>query len=642
MADPRTRIAALLLAAVSALLIWWGWKQGAYFGGVFYPGATLAFLLLAMVLVLAPFEGRIRGPALVALAALAGLSALMLLSALWSPVPATAVQYAWHGFLYVAVFALGLWATHLLRARMVAALAPVAIAVAVLGVATVVVLASGSDVTWYLHGDATLRFPIGYRNANAAFWMVGLWALLPLVNESGWRWELRALLAGAGTVLVELTLLSQSRASIPAIALAGLVFLVLSRNRLRATVALALVALPALPAVPTLLDVYRFGEDGPGAIPLLRDAAEAIAATTALSVAIAALALGWAAPRVRLDRRTASAIGRGLAVAATLAVLAAGSVFLARHGGPVGFVDQRIAEFEQIGYPDLRGQGVRYGVNVGSNRGDFWRVAAREGLDRPVLGGGAGSFEVAYLEHRRSGEAPEDPHSVEALMLSELGVPGLLLLAVFLVAAALAGLRSRRLGPGAAALVAGSLAAAVQWLVQASVDWIWNYPGVTAPAVFLLGAAAAPALLSPGAGRARRARALGAAVLVALALLAVPLYLSGRYAQRASDEAGDEPRAAIADYGRAADLDPLSAEPLLAEAAIRSRLGERGAALASLREAVDREPRNYAARLLIAAELAGSDPAAARDAIRRARELNPRDRTVRALSRRLAGGSAGR
>jgi O-antigen ligase len=642
MSDPRTRIAALLLAAVSGLLIWWGWKQGAYFGGVFYPGALLAFLLLAMVLVLVPFDGRIRGPALVALAALTALAAWMLLSAVWSPRPAAAVADAWHGFLYAALFALGLWVVNLLRARMALALTPVAIAVAVLGVATAVVLATGADVTWYLHEDATLRFPIGYRNANAAFWMIGLWALLPLITESGWRWELRALLAGAGTLLVELTVLSQSRASIPAIALAGLVFLALSRNRLRATVALVLVFLPALPALPTLLDVYHYGNAAPGVVPLLRDAARAIAATAALSVVVGALALGWVGPRLRLGPRTASRIGRVLAIAAALTVVAVGSVFVARHGGPVGFVDQRIEEFGRIGYPDLRGQGIRYGVNVGSNRGDFWRVAAREGLDRPLLGGGAGSFEVAYLERRRSDNAPEDPHSVEALMLSELGFPGLLLLATFLVGAVLAGLRSRRLGPGAAALVAGSLAVAAQWLVQTSVDWIWNYPGVTAPAIFLLGAAAAPALLDPGAARARRIRALGAAALAALALLAVPLYLSGRYVQRARGEEGSEPRTAIADFGRAADLDPLAAEPLLAKAAIQSRLGERGPALATLREAADREPRNYAVQLLVAAELRGSDPAAAREAIRRARQLNPDDPTVKAVWRRLAAGSTGR
>jgi hypothetical protein len=640
MSDPRTRTAALLGAAVSALFVWWGWKQGAYFGSVFYPGALLVFALLAMITVMAPFEGRLRGPARVAFLSLLGLAAWTLLSALWSPRPAAAVAYAWHGFLYAALFALGLWATSLMRGRLSFVLAPVAVAGAVVGVATTVVLATGTDVTWYLHDDATLRFPIGYRNATAAFWMICLWSLLPLLLEHGLRWQLRALLAGAGTVLVELTVLSQSRGSLAGIVLAGIVFLTISRERLRATAMLALVALPALPAMPVLLDVYQHGRYDLSVIPLLRDSARAIAATGALSLLLAALALGAAEPRLMGSRRSYAWIGRALALGAALAVVAGGSLFVARHGGgPVGFVDQRIEEFDRVGSPNLHGQGVRYGANVGSNRHDFWRVAGHEGLDHPLLGGGAGSFQVAYLEHRRSDEAPEDPHSVEALIFSELGFPGLILFAVFLVAAALAGLRSRRRGTAAALLAAGALAAAAQWLVQTSIDWIWNYPGVSAPAIFLLGAAALP-LHNAGAGRVR-IRMLGVAALVALALLAVPLYLSGRYEQRARQEAAADPWAAAADFGRAADLNPLAAQPLLAKAAIQSRLGEPGASLATLRGAVRREPRNYATRLLIARQLAKSDPAAARRAIRRARALNPKDPEMEALWGRLTRGAGG-
>jgi len=53
--------------------------------------------------------------------------------------------------------------------------------------------------------------------------------------------------------------LCQSRGSIPAIAVAALVYLALSRNRLRAAIGIGLVALPAIPALPTLLDVYQHG-----------------------------------------------------------------------------------------------------------------------------------------------------------------------------------------------------------------------------------------------------------------------------------------------------------------------------------------------------------------------------------------------
>lgn len=640
MSDPRTRIAALLLAAVSALFIWWGWKQGAYFGSVFYPGAVLIFSLLALMLVFVAFSGRISGPAKIALVALFGLAVWTLLSVLWSPTPAAALKDAGNVFLYAALFVLGIWATNLLGRRMLFAMAPVAIAGTVVGVATIFVLATGTDVAWYLHDDATLRFPIGYRNANAAFFLICLWPLLAMVTFRAWPWELRALLIPAGTVLVELSFLAQSRGSVPAVVFAVLVYLALSRDRLRATALIALVLLPALPALPTLLDVYGHGQADPAVVPLLRDAAKAIVVTTVFSFVVAVLALGVVAPRLRLSKRSTSLIGRTLATTAVLTIAVGGTLFIARHGGPIGFADQRVKEFTRVGYPDLRGQGIRYGFNVGSHRHDFWRVGIDEGLDRPLLGGGAGSFEVAYLQERRADATPEDPHNVEVLMFSELGLPGLLLFAAFIVAVVGGAMRSRRLGPAAAALVAGSLAAATQWLIQASFDWLWNYPGITAPAIYLLGVAVAPTLFDLSAGRGRRVRGVATAGLLALALMTIPLYLSSRYVQRANEVAQVDPHAAIADLDRASDLDPLKAEPLLLKGTIESRLGEPELALAAFHQALDREPRNYTAYYLIARELVYSNPQAARRALLRARELNPSDPGVAALERLLEDDSS--
>jgi len=637
MSDPRTRTAALVLALVAALFTWWGWKQGAYFGSIFYPGALAVFLLLALLLAMAPFGVRFTGPARVALVALVALSVWALLSAFWSPIPASAVEYAWHGFLYLAVFLLGTWTTYLLRGRMAAALLPLAFAGAAIGVGATAVLANGTDITWYLHSDATLRFPIGYRNADAAFFMICLWPLLALV-ASDWDWRLRALLVPAGTILVELTFLSQSRGSLPAVVLAGLVFLFASRDRLRATAAVALVLVPALPALPTLLEVYRHGAADEAALSLLSDSAGVIAVTAMLSLLAAIVAFGAAEPRIRLAATTRASLSRGLALTALLATLVGGFFFVSRHGGPVGFVDQRVDEFTSVGYPDLSGQGIRYGANVGSNRHDFWRVAIDQGAEQPLFGGGGGSFQLAYLEHRRSDETPEDPHSLEALMFSELGLPGLALLIVFVVGVTLAALRARRLGPAAAVLVAGALAAATQWLAQSSYDWLWNYPGVTAPAFFLLGAAIAPGLLDPGARHAGRLRVGAALALVAVALLGAPLYLSSRYVERGYDEIRRDPAVAIADFESAANLNPLDAEPLLYKGTVEARLGETEAALASLGEALDREPDAFLPHYLIARLLQESDPAAAEAELRRAEELNPRDKAVAALRRELVGG----
>src|SRR3954454_16680122 len=125
MADPRQRIASLGLGVAFAIFVWWGWKQGAYFGTVFYPGAIVLFAILGLLLVLAPLRLRPSGPALIANSCLSALAVLSFASTLWSPTEAAAVRYGWHGALYVTVFLLGIWATNLLGPRMLWALYPV-------------------------------------------------------------------------------------------------------------------------------------------------------------------------------------------------------------------------------------------------------------------------------------------------------------------------------------------------------------------------------------------------------------------------------------------------------------------------------------------------------------------------------------
>ena len=445
MADPRQRIASLVLGVAFAIFIWWGWKQGAYFGTVFYPGAIVLFAMLGLLLVLAPLRLRPSGPALVAICCLSALAVVILVSALWSPTQAAAVRYGWHGAVYVTVFLLGIWATNLLGPRMRGALYPVGLGVGVVAVATTLTISFGTDFSWYLHDDATLRFPIEYRNANAAFFLIGLWPLLTIASGPA-RWQLRAPLIAVGTMIVGLVFLSQSRGSLPAAALAGIVYMAASRDRLKATAILALVVVPFLPFLPTLLDVYQHGHANPSVVPLLHDAGRDLILSALLSLLVAAVALGGFAPRIRLDPITERRAFAILASVTVAAVLVGGIAFVSSHGGPVGFVDQRVKEFRRVGYPDLRNQGIRYGANVGSNRHDFWRVSVDEGISHPILGRGAGSFDVAYKEHRKSEEAPEDPHSAEALMFGELGFPGVLLLLGFGVASIMAAVRTRRLG----------------------------------------------------------------------------------------------------------------------------------------------------------------------------------------------------
>src|ERR671935_1169773 len=66
-------MALALVGVVGAIFVWWGWKEGAYFGTVFFPGAIILYAVVALLLLAAPFNGRLGGPPRLALAAILAL-----------------------------------------------------------------------------------------------------------------------------------------------------------------------------------------------------------------------------------------------------------------------------------------------------------------------------------------------------------------------------------------------------------------------------------------------------------------------------------------------------------------------------------------------------------------------------------------
>ncbi len=630
-------IAAIVLALLLALFGWWGWRDGAFFGAVFFPGAIGLFAILAVLLVGAPLRVLPRGPALVAIVALAGLAAWMALSLLWTSGADNAPLWIVHAIFYVALFGVGYWVAGLLGDQRRFALLPVALAAAGIGVAATIVLASGTDLPNYFHEDATMRLPIGYRNADAAFFLIAVWPLLALAAEGLREVCARALAVGAATMLLELAVLCQSRGSIPATGFALLVFLAASRRRVRAAVFVALAVLPMLPALPALLAIYQHGKLDPALIGLMRNAAEAIALTSVASFFLAAFWTALVEPRLRIGEGTARRGSQALGILAAAVVVVAAAVFFAQRGGPVHFVDQRLNQFEQNTSADLEGQGARFGVNVESHRSDFWRVAWHQGLDRPLLGGGVGSFEFAYLKNRHSYETPKDPHNVEMLMFGELGVPGILLWVCFVLAAFTAAiLARRRLGQAQAALAAGALGGAGYWVFHCSYDWLWNYPAVTAPAIFLLGAAAVAGPWRDDVAGSLRGRLPLFALAVLAAIVAVPLFLSDRYLERGLSEFPSDAPGALVDLNHAAALDPFAVEPLIYRGVDAAEAGASKIALESFRRAERRQPENFAPHYYLAALSVESRPRYAAAELARARQLNPGDPQVRKLSRELA------
>ena len=386
-------------------------------------------------------------------------------------------------------------------------------------------------------------------------------------------------------MLAALIVLTQSRGSLVAAIAGAVAAIVLTPERGRLLAALGAVAAVTAAGLPVLARVYVTGPDG-RAGPLVA-AAVAIAAAAALL-----LAAGIAS--ARLDARFREGAGRrpGRRWIVLGVVVALGAALWGAS------LDTRLSE------------------GAGTGRYDFWQVSAEQLLEHPLQGAGAGNFAHDYARERDGREQPLYPHSVIWGTLGQTGLVGAVLLSGFFVAGFGSGFRG---GEAQRAIAAAALAGAAAWLAQASIDWLWELPAVTAPAIAMLGVAAA-------LGRDRTASVRVPAVW-GVALAAVVAVAAASYALPALAARDVELAVRDGDAGRldsARRLNPLSETPDLVAGVLALRAGDPGAARAAFARAVEREPGDwYAQTQLALAELAGGRRAVAIERLRLAARLNP-------------------
>ena len=284
--------------------------------------------------------------------------------------------------------------------------------------------------------------------------------------------------------------------------------------------------------------------------------------------------------------------------------------------------------------------------DVGSARYDFWRVSLDAFSAHPIGGLGQDNFADYYVRHRRSYEEPTWTHSIELRLLTHTGIVGFLLFMTFLAASLTAAIRTRRRAPPLAATAAGiGLLPLVVWLIQGSLDWFWEMPALTGPALGFLGMAVA--LGRPGAAAkpivARRSgvaslRLQGAAAatlfVAAVAVLCFP-YLAVREVSIGDNIQAANPTGALRAFQRAADLNPLSAVPGRLAGAVALVNGDYTIAAQRFRQSISREPGGWFAWL--GAGLAASalgDRQSARHDYQVAKSINSRQPAIRqALAR---------
>ena len=622
------RISAELPIGLAVVGVWLCW---AWFDGGFEPtqwgslGAALVALLLLAGPVLSRGTDRRR---LVAAAALLLFVAWNFLSLLWAQFPGD----AWTGADKTAAYAAGfaLLAFVRIRTREVMLLLGVyAAGVIVIGAVVLARTALADDpARWF--SDSRLVPPTGYTNASVALWMLALWPAVYLAAGRNTPKALRPFfLAGAG-LLLELAVLGQSRAWALVLPLTAVVFVLLARERVRVMLALALAGGAMLAALRPLLDVYDRGSTGTPLAGPVDDAARAVAISC---LALLAAGVVWiVAERAPAPPRRIVVLAGALVAAVVLAGVGwAGT----QVDHPGRWVTQRWHDFTCQTCGSAAGAS-RFAGNLSDNRYREWVVAWETFLHHPVAGAGSDNYAAQYLLMRQDALIePRYPHSTPLRLLSELGIVGTLLFTVAAAAAVATALsRRRRLDVAAGGAVGAALTVFAYWLLHGSLDWFWEIPALGGPALGLLGLAAGT--MRPARVRLPRpALAFGAFALAALAAALVLPWLSYRYEQSGIDVWRRDPGAAYDRLERAADLNPLSAEPLVAKGSIALLRGDHAQARRSLHRAISREPATWFAWLQLGLADASTDRRrAAETELAHARRLNPKDPVI-ALAARL-------
>ena len=635
-ASARRRAALLIPGAVvlvTAMVI--GLFDGGYNETVWYPIALFLLALLVLVVVVAPPARTERSRWFdIAVVALGAFTLWTFLSVLWADTPSDAWEAAnrtllyWIGFTLVGLRPWPPWAAR-------AALIAVSLGVGAAAVGMLLDTALRDDAsTLFLEGR--LSEPFGYANATANFWMIAYFPAVHLAIARDSPWPVRGLFLGLAVLLIETAVVSQSRGAVLAFGIAATAFVLLHPRHWSALAAVAVsVGLVAL-GWDQLIDVRNAGslaeldsELGDARSVIVLSTLVAFVAGTAAAFAdrLVRRRVPPSAARARLAERGFLAAAAGVALA--------GLVVLSMSGG---WIDDRWDDFRTSSYRDVEARDTRLLGSLGSGRYDFYRVSLNAFREDPLTGLGADNFGGRYLRDRRVGEAPRYPHSLAFSLVGTLGAVGVLLFGAFLAAAVVAFARVRwRGGLAERGLAVGALGGFGMWFAHAQVDWLWEYPALTLLGLGLLAVALpvhdASGLPGP-AGTSRLVRSLGvrAAVAVLIVFCAFSLALAGaaaRYERSAYSVLASDPEAAIARLQRAADLDRLTADPLIGRAVVLRDRGRVPEAREALTEALDREPENWFGHFELALLDAGERRwALAQRSIRRAAELNPRQPLV--------------
>jgi hypothetical protein len=627
---------------VGAVLARWE-HTGAFYAEQWYPGAVFLLLLTGVVCVartdlLRALGTRVRWAAV----ALGAYGVWSFASIAWAVDKGDAWDGANRTLLYGVVFLLLSLVPWTGRSALAALTVVVAVTTAV-GVDAVDHAANAADP---LDSFVTGRLvaPMGYTNAMAFLLLSVFWVAVGLAARRRAPFALRAAMLGCAGALLAVALLCQSRGGALTFPVVAAVFFAIARDRLRCLVALlAVVGVVALNSHP-LLDVFRGLEAGRDPHILLDRAQHALVLVFVELLAAGAL---WALvdARWRLPARVTEWTGRVVLAGAVVAVVG-GAVASVALPAPRHRIDRSWRQFTHN--ETSVNSSAHFAAGLGSNRYDFWRVAAHEFRRHPLNGVGVDNFAIDYVRERKSNEEPLYPHSLAIRVVSQTGVVGALLLGAFLVLSTLAGLSARRLGKSDAAAAAPlALMPFFDWLLHGSADWFWEFPPLGLLGIGGVAIAAALGTRHERSFRSSRRRlalslvtvsAAAALFLAILASFALPL-AAQRFVRTATHVWPSDPARARTSLAHARRLNPLSEQPDLVAAEIALHLKDWPWMDSALREAIRRDPKDWYSHFYLGLlEDAQGHRAAAISGLHRAHDLNPREPLVLSALDEIAAG----
>ncbi|HET7647445.1 MAG TPA: O-antigen ligase family protein [Gaiellaceae bacterium] len=567
--------------AAFALLLGAGGDSGAYFAGS-WGWLTLAGAWAAALVVALAEPALSRAGLLFAglLAAFAGWTAL---SASWSSDVTQSALEARRALVYAAVAGAAVVCFRGRSRVLLSAVWAAAAALCAYGLAT----RFFPDRIGIFDPTAEFRLsePVGYWNGLAILAAVGL-SLGLWIAARGERMSLRAL-AGASIVPLLATLYFTFSRGAWLAAAVGIAIALAFETRRTQVLVLALALAPFAAASVVLCSHATALTTSDFSLAAMRRDGHRLAA---ILVLLALAAGGVVTLAARWDGRLAVQRRTGLAAVAALAaavVVAAIAVFAATDP-PWTLASRGWHRFSAEPPTQPQNLNDRLTSVSGGWRTQLWAVGGRMVEAHPLLGEGAGSFPRAWVRERPNDQPIRDAHSLYLQTLAEVGPLGLLLL-LGALAVPLVVVRRVREAP----LAAGALGAYAAYVLHTGIDWEWQIPGVTLPAL-LCGAA----LLLDGGPELRiasgRARSLGLAAAVAVAGIGLWGIASQTLLSRIAPAAQRGDLAAAArDARRAADLEPWSTQPwqTLGEAQLAARRPKE--ALVSFRRGLAQDPDDW-------------------------------------------------